>query len=226
MPGGEHTRLQGPRARSLVLLPTHVLLPRLPAGWRTTARLVFICAALYPLLLLAAVWWQGTRDERRPADAIVVLGAAPWNGEPSPVLRARLDHAIQLCRQGYAPRVLVSGGVGDGDEFSEAAVAAGYLQEQGIPEAAILGEDHGRSSLESIRAAADVLASNGLSRVLLVSDPPHMLRILRLAETVGLEAYGSPAAASPAVASPGEEVRFLLRETLLYHRYLWLSAAL
>jgi uncharacterized SAM-binding protein YcdF (DUF218 family) len=198
-------------------------LPPEPHGWRPVLLLVVGALALYQTIVLAALWWQGTRDDRQPVDAILVLGAAQWNGEPSPVLRARLDHAVALYGQGYAARIAVTGGVGDGDEHSEAGVAEQYLREQGIPSSSILLEDRGRSSLQSIHAAADLLAAQGLSRVLLVSDPPHMLRILRMAEAAGLQAYGSPASASPSVGSIGAQARFLLRELVLYHGYQWLS---
>jgi uncharacterized SAM-binding protein YcdF (DUF218 family) len=191
-------------------------------SWRGLLCVCLTVLAAYTATLAVAVWWQGTRDERRPAEAILVLGAAQWNGEPSPVLRARLDHAILLYRQGYAPRMVVTGGVGAGDTISEAAVSAAYLGEQGIPELAILVEDQGRSSLESIRAAGTILSRLGVSRVLLVSDPPHMLRALRLAQAVGLEAYGSPAAASPVAANPTAQARFLLRELLIFQTYQWI----
>ena len=194
---------------------------RLGRHWRALALALAVGGLLYGLAIAAALWWQGTRDDRRPVEAILVLGAAQWNGLPSPVLQARLDHAAMLYHEGYAPRLVVTGGVGDGDVYSEAAVAAGYLREQGIPAEAILVEDRGRSSQESIRGAARLLAREGLGRVLLVSDPPHMLRILRLADAAGLEAYGSPATASPAVGSLGAQVRFLLRELVLYHGAAW-----
>jgi uncharacterized SAM-binding protein YcdF (DUF218 family) len=190
-------------------------------GWWGYALLVVAVVVLHHAALFVAVWWQGTRDERQPVDAILVLGAAQWNGEPSPVLQARLDHALALYRSGYAPRLIVTGGVGEGDRYSEAGVAAAYLRAQAVPAGAILLEDQGRSSLESIRAAADVLLPYGWSRVLLVSDPPHMLRILRMARAAGLEAYGSPARNSPAVASPGASLRFMLRELILLQGYEW-----
>jgi uncharacterized SAM-binding protein YcdF (DUF218 family) len=200
-------------------------LPGRPRAWRYVGGAVLGALACYQVAVLGALWWQGTRDDRRPVDAILVLGAAQWNGDPSPVLRARLDHATELYRQGYASRIAVTGGVGDGDEYSEAGVAARYLSEQGVPAPAIVMEDRGRNSLESIHGAASVLAADGLSRVLLVSDPPHMLRILRMAETAGLEAYGSPATASPSVGSVRAQVRYFLRELVLYHGYQWLSLA-
>lgn len=216
-----------PMAPRLVLAPgawaARGWLPGEPHGWRPVVAAVLGALALYQVVVLAALCWQGTRDDRRPVDAILVLGAAQWNGEPSPVLRARLDHAVALYEQGYAPRIAVTGGVGDGDEYSEAGVAERYLLEQGIPTTSILLEDRGRSSLQSIRGAADLLAAQGLSRVLLVSDPPHMLRILRMAEAAGLQAYGSPATTSPSVGSMSAQARFLLRELLLYHGYQWLT---
>jgi uncharacterized SAM-binding protein YcdF (DUF218 family) len=219
------TRLDAAEAGPLARIPdARPFLAPLLRRWRSLALALFATVAVYLLGVGTAVWWQGTRDDRRAAEAILVLGAAQWNGEPSPILRARLDHAAQLYREGYAPRLVVTGGVGEGDQFSEAAVAAAYLREQGISSQAILVEDHGRSSFESMRGAAAVLAAEGLSRVLLVSDPPHMLRILRMADAVGLEAYGSPAASSPAVASTGAKVRFLAREVILYHGYQVLGA--
>ncbi len=195
--------------------PRRLLTLHLPWRWRTLALWIVAVVALVQVVLAIAVWWQGAHDDRQPADAILVLGAAQWNGAPSPILRARLDHALTLYREGYAPRLLLTGGVGDGDEYSEAGVGARYLEAQGVPAEAILLEDHGRSSHESIRSAAGILANAGLSRVLLVSDPPHMLRILRIAQSAGLEAHGSAAQNSPAVGSPTAHLSFLLREVLL-----------
>ena len=212
---GRGTRVHpGPRAWWL-----HA--PRLTAVWRGGSVVVALGFGIgvYLAATLGALWWQGTRDERRPVEAILVLGAAQWNGLPSPVLQARLDHAIELYQSGYAPRLIVTGGVGDGDEYSEAAVSATYLLAHGIPAEAILAEERGRSSLESLRGAASVLGNVGLSRVLLVSDPPHMLRILRIARSLGLEAYGSPASDSPIAASLGAQAHYLLRELVLYQGY-------
>jgi uncharacterized SAM-binding protein YcdF (DUF218 family) len=220
--GARLTRPEGRTAGRLYALPaTRIDRRRARRVWRRLALFAVALLAGYQLALLVGLWRQGTLDERRPVDAILVLGAAQWNGAPSPVLRARLDHAVELYRDGYAPRVTVTGGVGNGDRYSEAGVAADYLRDHGIPPDAILGEDRGRSSLESIRGAASVLAARGVSRVLLVSDPPHMLRILRMAQAAGLEAYGSPATASPAVGSLPAQARFLLRELVLYDGYVW-----
>jgi uncharacterized SAM-binding protein YcdF (DUF218 family) len=203
----------------------HRWLPPRPGVWRRIVAGALGAVALYQAVVLGALWWQGSRDDRRPVDAILVLGAAQWNGEPSPVLRARLDHAVGLYQEGYAPLIAVTGGVGDGDEYSEGDVAAAYLLERGVPPTRILVEDQGRSSLQSIRGAADLLMAQGLWRVLLVSDPPHMLRILRMAEAAGFQAYGSPAAGSPSVGSAHARARFLLRELVLFHGYQWLTLA-
>ena len=199
----------------MLCAPPRLLAYRLPWRWRTLA--IWLLAALlsYQGVVAAAVWWYGAHDDRRPADAILVLGAAQWNGAPSPILSARLDHALALYRAGYAPRLVVTGGVGPGDQYSEAAVSADYLIERGVPAEAILREERGHSSRESIGAASDMLATYGLSRVLLVSDPPHMLRSLRLAHAAGLDAYGSAAQASPAVGSPRAYLSFLARELVL-----------
>ena len=205
--------------------PCSLRAPHSPWDWRAGARVALAALALGLCGMVAAVWWQGTRDERRPAEAILVLGAAQWNGHPSPVLQARLDHAVELYQAGYAPRVVLTGGVGDGDVLSEATVAASYIHDRGVPLQALLLEERGRSSLESMRGAAAMLDAAGLSRVLLVSDPPHMLRVLRMAHALGLEAYGSPASDSPAVASLGSLAGFIVRETLLNYRYQWLAVA-
>jgi uncharacterized SAM-binding protein YcdF (DUF218 family) len=201
--------------RPIFWAPPRFLALRAPWRWRSLALWIAAVLVAVQVVLAFAVWWQGANDDRRPADAILVLGAAQWNGAPSPILQARLDHALTLYREGYAPRILVTGGVGNGDEYSEAGVGARYLAEQGVPAEAILLEEQGRSSHESIQGAADILASIGLSRVLLVSDPPHMLRILRMAQSAGLDAHGSAAQQSPAVGSPTAHLGFLLREVLL-----------
>src|SRR5215217_3712711 len=135
---------------------------RLLAGFLRGLIMIAITLLVLLGLVCALIVAQGHRDEAQQVGAgqvgaAVVLGAAQWNGQPSPVLRARLDHALDLYRAGYAPRVLVTGGVGDGDDLSESAVAAAYLWEQGVPAPAILQEEEGRSSLESIRGSADLL---------------------------------------------------------------------
>jgi uncharacterized SAM-binding protein YcdF (DUF218 family) len=143
------------------------------------------------------IWDQGQRDERRPADAIVVMGAAEYDGRPSPVFRARLDHAVSLYRDGLAPVLVVTGGKAEGDRTTEAAVARDFAISAGVPADSILVEDRGRTTLESLRTVGDMLRARGVRDVLFVSDRAHMLRVLRMARDQGLTSYGSPTTTSP-----------------------------
>jgi uncharacterized SAM-binding protein YcdF (DUF218 family) len=136
-------------------------------------------------------------DDPRLSDAIVVMGAAQWDGQPSPVFAARLDHAVDLYERGVAPVVVVTGGKQPADRFTEAGVAEDYLIEHGVPASAILGEDRGRTSWESIQAVDVMLDDRGLASVVLVSDPYHSLRIRSMARSLGLDAVTSPTRTSP-----------------------------
>ncbi len=143
------------------------------------------------------IWDQGARDERPSVDAIVVMGAAQYDGRPSPVFAARLDHAVALFHAGLAPRLIVTGGKAEGDRTTEAASARDYAIAQGVPEDAILLEDASRTTLESIRGVAAVMEDHDLSTAIFVSDPTHMLRVLRMASDAGITGYGSPTTTSP-----------------------------
>lgn len=144
-----------------------------------------------------AVWVWGKRDDARPSDAIVVLGAAQYSGRPSPVLRARLDHGIALWKEGMAPVLVLTGGTGDGDTTSEAAVGRRYAMNEGVPLDAILVEAHGRTTVQSMRSVADMAEQHDFRSVVLVSDPFHMLRVKLLAMRYGLDASTSPTRTSP-----------------------------
>ncbi len=148
------------------------------------------------------IWQQGEQDERRPADAIVVLGAAQYDGRPSPVFEARLAHAVELYHDGLAPLFIVTGGRIPGDVTTEAAVARRYAIEHGVPQSAIIGEDQGRNTLTSMRSVAGMLKERDLHSALFVSDPTHMLRVLRMAADLGIAGFGSPTRTSPAMADP------------------------
>ena len=139
---------------------------------------------------LVAVWMG--KDEHPKVDAIVVLGAAQYDGRPSPQLAARLDHALELYNDGVAPVVMVTGGNQPGDRFTEAEASANYLVDRGVPEAAIMHEDAGHTTYESLDAAADQLLDAGLDEVVLVTDPYHSLRSRLIADEVGLDATLSP----------------------------------
>lgn len=163
-------------------------------------RAVKLGAALVALVMLylavtfVQVWQASGRDQARPAQAIVVFGAAQYNGRPSPVLRARLDHALALYKRGLADNVVVTGGRREGDRFTEASVSAAYLSERGVPESALLREVSGRSSWQSLASASRFLKRQEppITRVLLVSDGYHAARIAAIAKELGLEAHTSP----------------------------------
>ncbi|GIU87078.1 MAG: hypothetical protein KatS3mg009_1593 [Acidimicrobiia bacterium] len=167
---------------------------------RTALRVALVAAGLlaaYLLVTFVQVWRAARHDGARPSDAIVVLGAAQYDGRPSPVLAARLDHALDLYEEGIAPVIVVTGGRQEGDRFTEATAAATYLHEHGVPDDVILRETTGRSSWESLAAAARFLAARDLTRVVLVSDPYHAARIDAIASEVGLDATVSPTRTSP-----------------------------
>jgi uncharacterized SAM-binding protein YcdF (DUF218 family) len=174
---------------------------------------IAILFAVWALALGAVIAW-GSRDRAKTSDAIVVLGAAQYWGRPSPVLRARLDHAVGLWRQGMASRVVLTGGVGVGDTTSEAAVSRKYVVGEGIPDSAILLETTGRTTRESLRSVAVMLRSRDQRSVILVSDPFHMLRLDILARRFGLVPYTSPTRTSPISANTGETWRYYINESL------------
>lgn len=180
---------------------------------RVMAGTALVAVAAWALLVVA-VYLFSRRDEARAVDAIVVLGAAQYNGRPSPVLQARLDHAIALYRQGFAPRMIMTGGVGVGDTVSEAVVGRRYAVKAGVPASAILTERSGLNSEASVRAVAALMSKRDLRSALLVSDPFHMLRLRVLARSMGIEAYTSPTRTSPISREPEEEWRHIIRESI------------
>jgi uncharacterized SAM-binding protein YcdF (DUF218 family) len=174
-------------------------------------------ACLAGILLVLAyttwrIWEQGAHDDARPADAIVVLGAAQYNGVPSPIYRARLDHAIQLYEEGLAPEIVMTGGKLPGDKTTEADAGRAYAIAKGVPGDAILVEDQGRTTLESLRTVGDMLRDRDLRTAVFVSDRPHMLRVLRIARDQGIDAFGSPTRTSPIDSSPSERLRATIHE--------------
>jgi uncharacterized SAM-binding protein YcdF (DUF218 family) len=158
------------------------------------------------------IWDQGNRDEKRPADAIVVMGAAQYDGRPSPLFAARLDHAIELFKAGIAPNLIVTGGKQEGDRTTEAASARSYAIGHEVPDNAILSEDQSRTTLQSIRGVAMLMHDRGLRTAVFVSDPSHMLRVLRMASDEGIVAYGSPTRTSPLERDPIKRVDAIVHE--------------
>jgi uncharacterized SAM-binding protein YcdF (DUF218 family) len=155
--------------------------------------------ALVALLAYAAyrIDAQGALDERREADAIVVLGAAQFNGTPGGVFVARLEHAVQLYHDKLARYLVVTGGKLPADITTEAATARAWAIARGVPEDAILFEDQGRTTLESIEAVGAIFRRHGFTTGVFVSDRTHMLRVLRMASDQGIDAFGSPTTTSP-----------------------------
>jgi uncharacterized SAM-binding protein YcdF (DUF218 family) len=166
------------------------------------------------LVALGAVLVRGRIDQARPADAIVVLGAAQYDGRPSPVLRARLDHGIALFKRGLAPRLILTGGRGIGDTTTEAAVGRRYAIKRGVPSSAILLEAAGRTTDESMDGVAAIMHEAGVRRAVLVSDPFHMLRLDILARRHGITAWTSPTRTSPIEANTVETWQYVLAESM------------
>ena len=184
---------------------------RAPLRW--SLRLVTLGAVLYGAIVFY-VWWVSRLDERRATDAIVVLGAAHYNGRPSEVLRARLDQAADLYAASLAPVVVVTGGMAEGDRVSEATVSQRYLVGRGLPDSAVVVLPVGRNSRESMASAAEWLQDRGLESVLLVSDPFHMARLVAEARGHRLVAWVSPTRTSPISNRRGVELQRIGAEGL------------
>jgi len=180
---------------------------------RGAIRLFLFLVACWALLLVSIAVY-GRRDEARAADAIVVLGAAQYNGHPSPVLEARLQHAVELYRTGKAETLIMTGGQAPGDTVSEAVVSRRWAMRHGVPRDAILVETTGMNTRESMHAVSELMKARGMHTAVLVSDPFHMLRLKLLARQMGVKGYTSPTESSPISRNPAEERKFLLRESI------------
>ena len=174
--------------------------------------LAVVLIALTWAAVVVAVAVQAAHDEATSADAIVVLGAAQYNGRPSPVFRARLDHAATLYQRGFAPTVLVTGGVGARDTLNEANVGRDYLRRLGISDEAVIPLAGGHDTFASLKQVKNWFAGHDSRRVLLVSDGFHMLRLQIIARRLGLTPYTSPAAGSPIHANVRRNTGYLFAE--------------
>jgi uncharacterized SAM-binding protein YcdF (DUF218 family) len=152
---------------------------------------------------------QSMLDEARPSDAIIVLGAAEYRGKPSPVLEARLNHALYLYLKGMAPRIITTGGAGGDPVFTEGSVGRAYLSERGVPPEAIVVEREAESTAQSVAAVAEIMRRMNLKSAIVVSDGYHIFRVKKMLESSGLQVYGSP---RPSAPSGG------WRERWLYYR--------
>ena len=179
------------------------------------------------LLMLALIWlagvaayiiWVGQRDDAKPADAIIVLGAAAYDAKPSPVFEERIRHGIDLYKRGLAPTLIFTGGYGGtGARFSESQVARRYALRQGVPEKAILIESLSRNTHDNLRQARALMQQHRLHSVIIVSDPLHMARALRISKDIGIQAVGSPTPTSR-FRTFATRWRFLLQEVYFFHR--------
>jgi len=162
--------------------------------------------------LIAAIYMSARTNQERPVDAIIVMGAAQFNGVPSHVLQARLDTAYQAWTDGVAPVIIVTGGRLPGDSFTESEASRDYLVYQGVPEEAILLENEGNNSAVSLHRAAQIAKEHQIKRVLIVSDGFHLFRSRMIAEHEGLTAYGMPASNSPIRKGSRTELDYVVRE--------------
>lgn len=151
--------------------------------------LLLVLGLVYLTITFLQVWRASSQDSTPPSDAIVVLGAAQYDGRPSPVLESRLDHALELYNRGVAPTIVVTGGRQAGDTFTEATTGYNWLREKGVPDEAIRKEVLGTSTFESLSATARFLREDGADEVVLVTDDYHALRVAGIAGEVGLSPH-------------------------------------
>jgi uncharacterized SAM-binding protein YcdF (DUF218 family) len=201
-----------------------------PRAALTWAPRVVVGALVVGLLLVGGtafrVWELGRVDERTPTDVILVLGAAQYDGRPSPVLEARLQHALTLYQEGVAPTVVTVGGAAKGDQFSEAEAGDRWLTEHGVPNRDVLPVDEGKDTLGSFEAVGSVAKARGWSSAVIVSDPWHSLRSRTMARDVGLDATTSPTKSGPVVQTRQTQFFYIVRETagLLYYHFAHASS--
>jgi len=180
---------------------------------------LLLAAVLLVVSTATAIWWTARQDARPASDAIVVLGSAQYNGVPSSIFAARLEHALRLYAEGVAPVIVTVGGRADGDQYTEAETGRAYLADAGIPGESLLAVEEGVDTLESMRAVGTAFDERGWSSAVLVTDPWHALRAERMAEDAGLTADSSPTRQGPAVQTRTTQFRYILRETAAYLLY-------
>jgi uncharacterized SAM-binding protein YcdF (DUF218 family) len=190
---------------------------------RVLLGLLVAVLAYFAVTTMLVARWMG-KDERPQVDAIVVLGAAQYDGRPSAIYLARLEHALRLYNDGVAPLMVFTGGKGEGDRFTEGGSGARWAVEQGIPASAVLAEERSRTTYQNLAGTKRVLQrhtpSDRRPRVVIVSDPFHMFRAVKQAADLGMDAYPSPTRTSPMSASRVRLTESVLREDLAIAGYL------
>jgi uncharacterized SAM-binding protein YcdF (DUF218 family) len=204
--------------------PTQPLRRDAPGRRRSWVSRVVLGAVLVGLLVVGGtafrVWQVARIDDRRPVDAVVVLGAAQYDGDPSSIFAARLRHAKALYDDGLAPRIVTTGGGRSGDAYTEAAAGRRYLIAQGVPASDVVAVPVGSDTLGSLEAVAAEAQRAGWSSAVVVSDPWHSFRARQMARDSGLDAWTSPTRSGPVVQTRETQVRYIVRETgaVLYYR--------
>ena len=189
--------------------------------WLITLAITLILAAgLLGGSLVVAIYMAARSDQERHADAIVVMGAAQFNGRPSAVLKARLDTTYRVWRDGVAPVIIVTGGKMPGDRFTESEASRDYLVDLGVPERAILLENEGRTSQTSLQRVGTIARKHDIHTVVIVSDGFHLFRSKLIADRNGLDAYGVPAKESPIRPWTMTEFEYIVREAAGVIAYL------
>lgn len=190
--------------------------------WLATLAITLVVGgALLGGSLVVAIYMAARSNQERAVDAIVVMGAAQFNGRPSAVLRARLDTTMRVWQDGVAPLIIVTGGKMPGDQFTESEASRDYLVERGVPEGAIVLENEGRTSQASLRRVAQIAADRGIHSVLIVSDGFHLFRSKLIADRAGLDARGVPVADGPISPWSATELKYVIREAAATLAYLF-----
>jgi uncharacterized SAM-binding protein YcdF (DUF218 family) len=198
---------------------------RRPVRLRRTVALLVLCALTLGLIWLASVptriWWTARQDQRPHSDVLLVLGASQYNGKPSPVLQARLAHALTLYHDGVAPRIVTVGGKRPGDNFTEASAGKDWLVSHGVPASAVLAVGSGTDTWNSIQAVAAEMKDRSWDSAVIVTDPWHSFRSREMARHAGLKAATSPTRSGPIVQQRHTELRYVIRETGAYLSWVW-----
>jgi vancomycin permeability regulator SanA len=185
---------------------------------------VLAIAVLTPLTVAGRVWYQARQDERPKSDAIIVLGAAQYNGRPSPTLQWRLQHALNLYRNGTAKAIVTVGGKREGDNFTEAGAGKKWLVERGgVPADKVVAVPVGNDTLESVKAVGREYGRLGWSTGIIVTDPWHGLRSKKMAADHGIDAAASPTRSGPSVQTRETQLNYIVRETGGYLSYVLLG---
>lgn len=179
---------------------------------------IFLVVGIFLTVVAIRILQTGNRDERQRADAVIVLGAAAWHNNPSPVFLERIRHGITLFEAGYVDFIIFTGGYGTGAEYSEAYVAMNYALAAGIPADAILIEEYSRTTVGNFAYATHLLDDHSIDEVIIVSDPLHMARAMLMARDAGLIAYASPTPTT-LYQTLGTRLPFLMREVFHYLGY-------